>query len=101
MHNIWTSVKGEGPAIRSFEYDAATCDTHIIARIPFSPHLIFPEYMCEDVVGRKAAMAFCFSLLHACDEVLFGTNTLSQGMREELHEAIRIGKPVVFYDDLE
>ena len=100
LNELWTKVSGHYPATYSFEDPASRRNDHVIVRIPFSPHLIFPEYMCEDVVGREAAMAFCFSLLHACDDVLFGTNTLSQGMREELQEAIRIGKPIVFYDDI-
>jgi hypothetical protein len=71
-----------------------------IIRLPYAPHLLFPEYMCEAEVGRAAAMSFCFSLLHSCDEVIFGTTYLSPGMREELHEAIRTEKPVYFYEDL-
>ncbi|MEG0957755.1 MAG: DUF4406 domain-containing protein [Anaerovoracaceae bacterium] len=58
--------------------------------IPFTPHLLFPQFLKdEDVLERELAMHFNYVLLGKCDEIwVFGSH-ISKGMKAELEIAER------------
>lgn len=67
--------------------------------IPIAPHLYFPQFMDnEDVEERKVAMGFCITLLEKCKAVWVFGEAVSNGMAEEIEEARKIGKPIMWFD---
>ena len=67
--------------------------------VPVAPHLLFPKFMSEDGgVSRDAAMAFCFSLMAACDEVWVCSDEITEGMKREIEFASTWGIRVVFWE---
>ena len=67
-------------------------------RIPIASHLLYPQFMNDsDPTERELGTVFGLALLAQCDEVwCFGTS-YSEGMKQELHEANRLKKPVRFF----
>jgi hypothetical protein len=65
--------------------------------IPFAPHLFFTQFLDDSndtdrLMGLYAGM----SMLERCDEFWMFGDTISDGMRLELQEAIRLNKPIGF-----
>ena len=65
--------------------------------VPISPMLVFPKFMSEPAgIKRDHAMAFCLSLLHACDEIWVCSREISDGMADEISYAAEHGIKVVW-----
>jgi len=65
--------------------------------VPISPMLVFPEFMSETAgIKREHAMAFCISLLSACDELWVCSREISDGMADEISFASENGIKVVW-----
>ncbi len=64
-------------------------------KMPIASHLMYPQILNDgDPQERELGLLFGLSLLSLCDEVwVFGTDVTS-GMRREIEEAKRLGKPV-------
>ena len=67
--------------------------------IPIAPHLLFPEFMSEETLGREQAMNYCKSLLRSCKELWVYYNSskgVTSGMREEISFAGEYGIKIVW-----
>lgn len=65
--------------------------------IPIAPHLLFPQFLDDtDDTDRLMGLYAGLTLLERCDEFWLFGDTISDGMRTELEEAIRLGKPITF-----
>lgn len=63
-------------------------------KIPFAPHLLFPQFMNDRNPGeRELAMFFNRILLAHCEAVWVYAGNLSAGMRQELQWARSLGLP--------
>lgn len=64
--------------------------------IPVASHLLYPRILKDDDPNeRELGLMFGFSLLAVCDEVwVFSERGISEGMRQEIHEAKRLKKMV-------
>ena len=75
---------------------AVRCCRQVIAEggMPVASHLLYPQILCDDdPAERRMGLAFGLALLRLCDEIwVFGEP--SPGMRQEITEARRLGKPV-------
>ncbi|MDO5301075.1 MAG: DUF4406 domain-containing protein [Tissierellia bacterium] len=56
--------------------------------IPLAPHLLFPQFMCDEK-ERRLAMHFNYVLLGKCKELWVFGEHLSPGMREEIEIAAK------------
>lgn len=65
--------------------------------VPVAPHLIFPQFLDDtDDTDRLMGLYAGLTLLDKCDEFWLFGDTISDGMRTELEEAIRKGMPIGF-----
>ena len=64
--------------------------------IPITPHLYFSNFMDDQKPeDRKRGQEMGRELLRLCDEVwVFDENGTSEGMRAEIEQASRDGKPI-------
>lgn len=64
--------------------------------IPITPHLYFSNFMDDQKPeDRKRSQEMGQELLRLCDEVwVFDENGTSEGMRAEIEQASREGKPI-------
>lgn len=68
-------------------------------RIPFAPHLLFPQFMNDcDPAERELAMFMNRIVLSKCDELWLYTPHVSTGMRAEVCWAKALGTPIRFLD---
>lgn len=65
---------------------------------PVAPHLLYPQYLNDDVEGeRKLGLALARDLLKRCDEVhVFTGRGVSEGMAAEVKLAHKLGKKIVY-----
>lgn len=64
--------------------------------VPYAPHLLFPQFLKDDVPeDRKLALEMCMEMLRVADELWVCGNEITEGMRGEIEEAQRLGKPVM------
>jgi len=63
---------------------------------PFAPHLLYTSFLDDADPGeREAGIACGLAFLEACDEVWAYTGDgVSEGMRQEIAHARRLGKPI-------
>ena len=67
-------------------------------KIPFAPHLLFPQFMNDNNPGeRELAMFFNRILLAHCEAVWVYAADVSAGMRQELDRARSLGLPVKYF----
>ncbi len=67
-------------------------------RIPVASHLIYPAILQDSVATeRELGTMFGLALLALCDEVWVFGKEWSQGMKTEIVEAKRLGKPLHYY----
>lgn len=69
--------------------------------LPIASHLLYPAMLDDnDPSERELGTMFGLALLALCDQVwIFKDGTgLSPGMRQEEQEAMRLGKPVRYFD---
>ncbi len=67
--------------------------------IPIASHLFFPRFLNDDnPKERELGLLFGQSLLQHCAQVwVFGTE-YSDGMKAEIHEAIRLNKTIRYFN---
>lgn len=67
--------------------------------IPLAPHLLYPRFLNDsEEDDRMLGMICCMELLHRCDELwVYLEDEISEGMMEEIHEAIGRGLPVRWF----
>ena len=65
---------------------------------PVAPHLLYPQYLHDDVEGeRKLGLALARDLLKRCDEIhVFTGRGVSVGMAAEVKLAHKLGKKIVY-----
>ena len=63
---------------------------------PFAPHLFYTSFLDDSVPSeREAGMACGTAFIDACDEMwVYTGDGISDGMRQEVDHARRIGVPV-------
>jgi len=61
---------------------------------PFVPHLYYDNFMVESE-EREKIMELCLDELVRCDEVWQCSETVSDGMRNELRHAYQWGIPII------
>lgn len=67
-------------------------------KIPFAPHLLFPQFMNDRDPGeRELAVFFNRILLAHCEAVWVHAEHLSAGMHQELQWARSLGLPVKYF----
>ena len=63
--------------------------------IPVAPHLFFPQFLDDSKDDeRDAGMDGSLELLARCDELWLFGGKITDGMRLEMEEAIKLGKPM-------
>lgn len=66
--------------------------------IPFTPHLLFPQFMDdEDKVERELAMFMNTVFLRKCQEVWVLDGHISEGMSEEIRLAKKYKKKIKYF----
>ena len=70
-----------------------------VGSYPYAPHLYLTNILRDEIPeererGIKAGMAY----LAICDELWVFGNRISAGMKGEIKEAERLGKPVRYFD---
>ena len=69
--------------------------------IPFAPHCVFTQFLDDMVaVEREMGIKMGLSLLPKCDELMVCGDRISEGMKEEIDLAYRLGVPVKFANQL-
>jgi hypothetical protein len=67
--------------------------------VPFAPHLHYPQFMNDDnAIERALGLKFALLLLGKCDELWVFGDALSNGMTQELAEAMWRGMPIKYFD---
>jgi hypothetical protein len=67
--------------------------------IPLATHMLFPTFLDDDIhEERRTGMDGTLELLKRSDEVWVYGKKISEGMREEIDLAEKIGMPIVFKD---
>lgn len=90
--------------VRNNARDAIRYCRYVIAEghMPIASHILYAAsgMLCdEDASDRELGCLFGLSLLAICDEVwVFGE--ISPGMKAEIEEAKRLGKPIVYKEAL-
>ena len=65
-------------------------------QMPVVPPLYLPQFL-DEATERDIAIACCLKLVSVCDELhVYGE--VSEGMRQEIAKANRLGIPVVYED---
>jgi hypothetical protein len=69
---------------------------------PFAPHLLYTRCLDDGKPSeREAGIACGLTFMEACDEVWVFTGAgVSEGMRREICQARRLGKPVVEIEEI-
>ena len=69
-------------------------------KIPFASHLLYPQFIKdEDPKERELGLLYGLVWLALCDEIwCFGTEH-SEGMKNEIHEAKRLKKPIRYFTE--
>lgn len=68
--------------------------------IPMTPHLLFPQFMSDDVPAERAdAMHFNYVLLGACDELWVFGEKVSEGMAHEIGIAKKQNLPIRYFTE--
>ena len=68
--------------------------------VPFAPHLLYPQFMCDnDTAERALAISFALVLLARCDELWVFGKRISPGMVQEIVRAEELGMVVRYFDD--
>jgi hypothetical protein len=62
---------------------------------PIAPQTFLAAY-CDEHTGRGREMEMCLQLMSVCDLVLVIGDKMSEGMRAEIKQASRTGKPIDF-----
>ena len=65
-------------------------------RIPFAPHLYFPQFLSE-VDEREKAMDMNFELLRLCGEIWVFGERITEGMEAEIAHAERLQKNIRYF----
>ena len=77
---------------------AVRCCRQVIAEgcMPIASHLLYPQMLDDDDPReRELGLSFGLALLRLCDEVwVYGEP--SPGMKQEITEASRLGKPIQY-----
>jgi hypothetical protein len=77
---------------------AVRCCRQVIAEgcMPIASHLLYPQMLDDDDPReRELGISFGLALLRLCDEVwVYGEPSL--GMKQEITEASRLGKPIQY-----
>ena len=69
-------------------------------RIPIASHLLYPAILDDnDPAQRELGLLFGHVLLGMCDEVWVCGTDYSPGMQAEIHEAKRLKKQIVYYNE--
>lgn len=64
--------------------------------VPYAPHLLFPQFLKDDVPeDRTLALEMGLEMLRVADELWVCGNEITEGMRGEINEARKLGKPVM------
>ena len=64
-------------------------------KLVFCPHLFYPQFLDDDDPReREMALQQCRTWLRYADEVWVLEGTISDGMAQEICEAIRLGIPI-------
>lgn len=70
--------------------------------LPLAPHTIFTQYLDDtDEIEHEYAITLSLHLLAKCDEIWFMGAKITDGMMQELNEALRLKKKVRFINDSE
>jgi len=70
-------------------------------KMPIASHLMYPAILRDLVPAeREMGTAFGLALLSMCDEVWCFGKDYSQGMRAEIQEAKRLGKQILFFEEV-
>ena len=69
-----------------------------LKRVPFAPHLLFPQFLKDDKPSeRDAGMSCGKMILRHCDMMyVFAENGISAGMVEEIEFAKTVGVPLIY-----
>lgn len=76
-------------------YSRYAVDRHCI---PVAPHLLFPQFMCEET-ERETALFMGTVLLTKCAEIWVFGDYISSGMETEIAKAQRKGIPIRYFSD--
>lgn len=69
--------------------------------IPLATHLLFPTFLDDNISEeRRTGMDGTLELLKRSDEVWVYGDKISEGMKEEIELAEKIGIPIVFKSNL-
>lgn len=67
-------------------------------KIPVASHLLYPQILNDNIPEeRELGTMFGLALMMDCDEVWCFGAAKSKGMQHEIHEAIRLNKPIRFF----
>ena len=67
--------------------------------IPIAPHLLFPQFMNDDIPReRELAMFFGNVLMSKCAEVWVCGDRISSGMKEEIRRAERKNYKIRYFN---
>lgn len=68
--------------------------------IPLAPHLLFPQFMNDDIPQeRKLAMFMNMVLLGKCNELWVFGNTISNGMTQEIEKAKKRKQLIRYFNE--
>jgi hypothetical protein len=70
--------------------------------IPIAPHLYFPQFLFDSEPKERAdALAWGLQILKACRELWVFGDRISEGMKAEIEEAIRLGLRIRHFGTME
>ncbi|MEG0952326.1 MAG: DUF4406 domain-containing protein [Niameybacter sp.] len=68
--------------------------------LPLAPHTIFTQWLDDtDPDEREAGIYLGLELLTKCDEVWVFGSRISEGMTREIGLAVKLKKPVLYYNN--
>lgn len=68
--------------------------------IPFAPHLLFPQFMDDDIPAeRELAMFMNMVLLGKCNEIWVFADIISAGMAQEIEKAKRRKQLIRYFNN--
>ena len=103
MKRIFVCSRYAGDTVRYQAVAERLCRRVIEAgHAPFAPHLLYPRVLSDrDPAERELGIACGLAFMEACDEVwVYTGDGVSSGMKRELHQAHRLGKPVVEIEEV-